>query len=408
MIDKIKSQFKIFNKENPNTNSSPITFLDSGASSLTPDTVIDAITKYYKDYSVNIHRGLYKLSETATNLCEHSRDKVAEFINANSQEIIFTSGTTLGLNMLSQMLLPEVKPGDNIVISIAEHHANILPWQKIAKQIGNVEIRYIKLDNNYELDLDHAKTLIDSNTKIVSVTGMSNVMGTIPDCKKLGQLAHAVNAYMIIDAAQSISHLKTDVKDLDCDFLAFGGHKMYGPTGVGVLYGKKELLKNIDPVFVGGDIVSMVTEQGATWVDAPHKFETGTPHIAGIIAMANAVDFIQSIGWEYIKKHEEELNEYALTKLKNISGLKIIGPSDFVNRGANYAFTIDGLHTHDIADILAKQNIAVRAGSHCAMPLSLALNINGTTRASCGIYTTKQDIDKLVIGLEKAINIFKK
>lgn len=404
MIDKIKSQFKIFNQENPN----PVVFLDSGASSLTPDSVIDAITKYYKEYSVNIHRGLYKMSEKATDLCEISRNKLAKFINAENSEIIFTSGTTMGLNMLSQMLKSEVKPGDNIVISIAEHHANILPWQKLAKEIGNVEIRYIKLDNNFELDIDHAKSLIDSNTKIVSITGMSNVMGMIPDCKKLGELAHEVDAYMIIDAAQSIAHKKTDVKELNCDFLAFGAHKMYGPTGVGVLYGKQELLQKLNPVFVGGDIVSLVTTKGAEWVEAPHKFETGTPHIAGIIAFGDAVDFIESIGWDYIKKHEEELNKYALTKLNKISGLTIIGPSNFANRGANYAFTIDGIHTHDVADILAKQNIAVRAGSHCAMPLSLELDINGTTRASCGIYSTKQDIDKLVTGLEKVINIFKK
>jgi len=401
MIDDIKSQFSIFSQKSP-----PI-FLDSGASSLTPSVVIDAITDYYQNFSVNIHRGLYELSEKATIMCENSRKKVASFIHADSQEIIFTPGTTLGLNMLAQMLSSKVTAGDNIVISIAEHHANILPWQKIAKQVG-AELRFIKLTDAFQLDMQHAATIIDSKTKIVSITGMSNVMGTIPDCKAIGKLAHTVGAYMIIDAAQSIAHQKTDVKNLDCDFLVFGAHKMYGPTGVGVLYGKKEILDTLEPVFVGGDIVSMVTEQHAEWVGAPYKFETGTPPIAGIIAMSAAINFIESIGWKYIQKHEEELNEYAITRLQQIKGLAIIGPNRFAGRGANYAFTIEGLHTHDIADMLAKQNIAVRAGSHCAMPLSIALNINGTTRASCGIYTTKQDIDALCLGLNKIIEIFKK
>ena len=399
MIDQIRSQFPLFSTSNP-----PI-FLDTGASSLTPTSVTKAMTDYYNDYSVNIHRGLYEMSQKATELCEVTRTAVADFINADAEEIIFTSGTTLGLNMLASMLKDTVNAGDNIVISIAEHHANILPWKEICDAVG-AELRYIGLTDEYRIDYDQAKDLIDDKTKIVSVTGMSNVLGTIPDIKRLTSLAHDHNALMVVDAAQRIAHAQTDVKQLDCDFLVFGAHKMYGPTGVGVLYGKKELLKKMQPVFVGGDIVSMVTKTEVTYVDAPHKFETGTPHIAGIIALGEAVKFITSIGWKYIEQHEKELNDYAIKKLLDIEGLTLIGPKSSNNRGANFAFTIDKLHTHDIADILSKQHIAVRAGSHCAMPLSIELGINGTTRASCGIYTTKKEIDALCVGINKAKQLF--
>lgn len=398
-MNNIRKQFSFF------SHNKDVVFLDSGASSLTPDVVTDAVADYYRYCSVNIHRGLYELSDNATIQCEQTRKEISSFIGAKTEEIIITPGTTLGCNMLAQMLAPQLDKKSNIVISIAEHHANILPWQKLCKEIG-CELRYIPLTDDYYLDMDKAKQLIDKDTKIVSITGMSNVLGTMPDIKKLGKLAHAVNAYMIVDAAQLIAHREVDVQDMDCDFLLFGAHKMYGPSGVGVLYGKKEILATLEPAFVGGDIVTRVTKQTATWTTAPYKFETGTPAIASIIGLGKAIQYIQEIGWDSIEKHDQSITQYGLETLSQIKGLTIVGPPTHKQRGATFSFTIDGMHTHDIAEILAQQHIAIRAGSHCAMPLSIYLGINGTARASCGIYTTKKDIDALANAINQAKQLF--
>jgi len=396
----IKNQFPIFEHQ------PTVTYLDTGASSLTPRPVIDAVNKYYEQYPVNVHRGLYRLSEQATEECGKTRSAIADFLNAEPDEIVFTNGTTHAFNLLAYTLSPELKKGDNVVISILEHHANLVPWQQMAKKYG-FELRFINVDPaTYRLDIDHAQSIIDENTKIVSITTMSNVLGTIPPVKKILNLAKKVGAITILDAAQGIVHQKTDVRDLDCDFLAFGAHKLYGPTGVGALYGKKNRLEALEPFFFGGDMIAEVTRKDSQWNDVPYKFEAGTPPIAQICGFGAAITFVSGIGIDAIRKHEEGLTKYGIEQLKTIEGLDIIGPLSVENRGGVLSFTIDGIHVHDIADILGMNDIAVRAGSHCAMPLLQELGINGTVRASFGIYSTKQDVDRLIKGLQEVKNVF--
>lgn len=386
-------------------NNPSLVYLDTGASALKPGVVIKKMQEYYEEYGVNVHRGMYALSDRATVEYEGAREKIARFINAEKEEIVFTSGTTHGLNMLAEILCRDLKAGDTIVLTRMEHHANLIPWQEQAKKRG-LALKFIELTDDLTLDMESARQVIDEKTKIVSFTGISNVLGTITPAKDLVALAHSIGAYAVIDAAQGIVHQKTDVKDLNCDFLVFSGHKLYGPTGIGVVYGKKEHLDRLEPFFFGGDMIKYVTYECAEWADAPNKFEAGTPSIAAAIGLGAAVDFLESIGWEKIQRHEAEVSTYLFNQLSLVEDVKIIGPKDAAFRSGVSSFVINGIHPHDIGDLLGQQNIAVRVGHHCAMPLIQILGLTGTVRASLGMYNLKEDVDALVAGIQKVKNIF--
>jgi cysteine desulfurase/selenocysteine lyase len=394
----IKTQFPLFK------NHKKLVYLDSAASTQTPSVVLEAMNEFYTKYRANIHRGVYDLSAQATEKYEAARAQVATFINASSEEIVFTSGTTHGLNLLAESIGRTLKPGDNVVMSRMEHHANLIPWQQAAKRYG-FQLRFIEIEN-YELGMkdEELARVIDKHTKVVSIVHVSNSLGTINPIEEIISEAKKVGALTIIDAAQSVAHMPIDVQKLGCDALVFSGHKMYGPTGVGVLYARKALLEHMKPYFFGGDMIRQVTYTDATWHDVPWKFEAGTPNIAGVIGLGAAIEFIESIGFDYIQKHEKEITDYALQKLQAIEGLTIVGPQN--NRVGVISFTIEGVHPHDVATILNEDGVAVRAGHHCTMPLMKLLGIPGTTRASFGVYNTTDDVDRLVHALDKVHKIF--
>ena len=378
-----------------------ITYLDNSATTQKPRQVIAAIADFYEASNSNVHRGVNRLAEKATMLYEKAREAAARFINAETAEIIFTKGTTESINFLAARL--PIEKGDEIVLSEMEHHSNIVPWQQVAKEKGAV-VKYIPVKENFILDMDKARELITEKTKVVSIVHMSNVLGTINPVKDICRMAHAVGAVFIVDAAQSVPHLKTDIKDLDCDYLVFSGHKMCGPTGIGVLYGKKELLEKLEPYQYGGGMIDEVSYERSTWTEVPSKFEAGTPNIAGAAGLLAAIEYLEEIGMDTIQEYEHGLMTYALQKLETIKGLKIIGPQD--NRGAVISFTLEGIHPHDVSEILDRENIMVRGGHHCAMPLMKKLGVSGTTRASFYFYNTKDDVDALVSGISKVQEVF--
>lgn len=382
-----KQDFPILNKGS--------IYLDSSATSQKPRKVIEAVKEYYEQDNANVHRGIYKLAQKATVLYEKAHEVIANFIGAEFEEIVFTKGTTEGLNLLAYSLGKNLQAGDEIVLSEMEHHSNIVPWQQIAKERGAV-LKFIPLTKDYRLDMQKAAELITTKTKIISIMHMSNVLGTINLVKELAVLAHTVGAVMIVDAAQSVPHLKVNVKELNCDFLVFSGHKMCAPTGIGVLYGRKELLKEMQPFLYGGDMIREVSFESSSWNDLPWKFEAGTPNMAGAEGLTAAVEYLQEIGMENITAHGQELTKYALEKLSAIPGLTIVGPINAENRGPVISFTIDGMHPHDVSEMLDKENIAVRGGFHCAMPLFSKLGLDGSIRASFYVYNTTEDIDQLV------------
>lgn len=394
----LKKDFPIFARH-PN-----LVYLDTAASALRPQAVIDAMNDYYARYGVNVNRGIYDLSDYVTAVYEQTRGKVAQFLQAEIEEIIFTSGTTDGLNILARILEEKINPGDNIVVTRMEHHANLIPWQQLAKR-KQAELRFIEITSDYELDLESTKKVIDERTKIVSVTAASNVLGTITPIKELTALAHSVGSLAIVDAAQLIPHGPVNLGDIDCDFLVFSGHKLYGPTGVGVLYGKKKLLEQLEPVDFGGDMISRVSYESASWADIPHKFEPGTPPIAEVIGLGAAVDYLEQVGWEKIQAHERELIMYILEQLSGL--VTVIGPTNPATRTATFSFIIPDTHSHDVGDILNRDQIAVRVGHHCAMPLIQHLGLVGTTRAAFGIYNTKKDVDALIEGIKKVKKILR-
>lgn len=394
----IKKQFPIFE------NQTDLAYLDNAATAQMPQVVLDATTKYNTEYRANIHRGTYKLSELSSQKYEDARQSIAKFINAEKNEIIFTSGTTQGLNGLANSLGRKLNSSNNIVLTRMEHHANLIPWQMMSKEYG-FEIRFIELDQNYALDLESAKKVIDKNTKIVSFVHISNTLGTINSAQEIVGLAKKVGAISIVDGAQSVAHMKIDVKKIDCDFFVFSGHKIGGPTGIGVLYGKMNRLEAMDPFVFGGGMIAEVNYSEAKWDNVPHKFEAGTPNISGAIGLGRAVEFLIEIGMEHIEQYEKKLTDYAIAEFSKIRQLKIIGPEG--DRASVISFVIEGIHPHDVATILDRENVAVRAGNHCTEPLMEHLGVNGTTRASFWIYNTTDDIDKLVTGLKKAIELFK-
>ena len=372
-----------------------IIYLDNSSTTQKPKQVIDAIKKYYEEDNANVHRGVYKLSLKATLAYEHAHEVVAKFIGAQFEEVIFTKGTTESLNLLAYSLGKILQPGDEIVLTEMEHHANLVPWQQLAKE-KNLILKFIPITADFQLDMSKARELITPKTKMVSATHISNVLGTINPVKELAALAHQAGAMMIVDAAQSVPHMPIDIKELNCDFLTFSGHKMCGPTGIGLLYGKKELLETMDPFLYGGDMIKEVTFGKSAWNDLPWKFEAGTPHIAGAVGLAAAIEYLQSIGMENIQRHEQELVDYTLQKIKKIPRVQLLGPTTAENRGAVFSFTINGIHPHDVSELLDKANICVRGGHHCAMPLHQVLEVNGSVRASLYFYNTKEDVDTFI------------
>jgi len=395
-IEDVKKQFSIF------ANHEDVVYLDNAASTQTPDVVLEAMHTYYTQYRANIHRGLYTFSDIATERYEEARAKVADFVGADTDEIIFTSGVTHGCNILAASLCKNFGPGDNVVLTEMEHHANLVPWLVMGKQYG-FELRFIPVVD-YKLDMIAAARLIDEHTKVVSFTAISNAIGTINPIDEIIKYAQAVGAATIVDYAQAIASHALDVKKVRCDFLVFSGHKMYGPTGIGVLYGKKERLKMLDPFVYGGGMIREVSLNTASWADAPAKFEGGTPNIAGAIGLGAAVDFLHNIGMEKIEKHRIDVAGYLVEELSKV--VEITGRVEEVERSGVVSFMVSDAHPHDVADILNTHAIAVRAGHHCAMPLMKILGISGTVRASIGIYNSKEDIDALVQGIKKVHKIF--
>lgn len=403
-IQDIRRQFPILDQE---VNDHPLVYLDSSATSQKPIQVIEAVNQYYREYNSNVHRGVHTLGTKATDAYEGAREKVRKFINAKSlEEVIFTRGTTTSLNTVAaSYAAANLKQGDEIVITHMEHHSNIIPWQQVAKRTG-ARLKYIPLQEDGTLSLEDVREAITDNTKLVSVTQVSNVLGTINPIKEIAKIAHEHNAVIVVDGAQSAPHMQVDVQDLDCDFFAFSGHKMCGPTGIGVLYGKKHLLENMEPIEFGGEMIDFVHLYESTWKELPWKFEGGTPIIAGAIGLGAAIDFLNEVGLEQIAEHDHKLAAYALDKLSSVEGITIYGPHDAAKRGGLVTFNLTDVHPHDVATVLDAEGIAVRAGHHCAQPLMRWLNVTATARASFYLYNTEEDIDRLSEGLVKAKEYF--
>lgn len=388
-------------------NGQPLVYLDSAATSQKPKKVIDVLEKYYSEYNSNVHRGVHTLGTLATDAYEGAREKVRKFIHAAStEEVIFTRGTTTAINTVAASYgYDNLKAGDEIVITYMEHHSNIIPWQQVAKRTGAV-LKYIPLQADGTISLDDVRATITNQTKIVSVMHVSNVLGVINPIKEIAAIAHEYGAIMVVDGAQSTPHMKIDVQDLDCDFYAFSAHKMCGPTGIGVLYGKKAILEKMEPGEFGGEMIDFVGLQESTWKELPWKFEAGTPIIAGAIGLGAAIDFLEEIGMDHILEHEHKLAAYALEKLSAIDGLTIYGPADPNQRVGVVTFNLDDVHPHDLATVLDAEGIAIRAGHHCAQPLMKWLDVSATARASFYLYNTEEDIDRLVEGLVKTKEYF--
>lgn len=403
-VDAIRRDFPVLNQS---ANGKPLVYLDSAATSQKPLAVIEALDTYYRKYNANVHRGIYDLSEKASEAYEQARKKVARFINANSwRELIFTRNATESLNLVAFTWgMDNLKAGDTILVSDVEHHANLIPWQQLAKHTGATLTFFPSLPDG-TFDLDAYARLLTPAVKLVAFTLMSNVLGTIPPAKTMIEQAHAVGATVVVDGAQSAPHIPTDVQDLDCDFFACSGHKMLGPTGIGALWGKKDILNNMSPFMTGGDMIKQVTYTHTDWNDLPWKFEAGTPAIAQAIGFGYAVDYLAGLGMEAVRSHEKELTAYALDRLSRVEGVRILGPLNPEIRGGAVSFTFGDIHPHDLASMLNADNIAIRAGHHCAQPLHDKLGIPASARASFYIYNRPQDIDKLAAALERARTVF--
>ncbi|MGQ7363051.1 cysteine desulfurase [Streptococcus suis] len=401
-LERIRKDFSILDQV---VNDEPLVYLDNAATTQKPQQVLDVLADYYQKDNANIHRGVHTLSERATARYEAARQKVADFIQAkSSKEILFTRGTTTSLNWVAQFAKELLQPDQEVIISVQEHHSNIIPWQQACQQTG-AKLRYVTLKDG-ELDMAHLRSLLSSKTKFVSLAHVSNVLGGVVPIGEIAELVHQVGAYLVVDGAQSVPHMAVNVQELDVDFYAFSGHKMLGPTGIGVLYGKEELLNLMSPVEFGGEMIDFVYEQSATWKELPWKFEAGTPNIAGAIGLGVAVDYLTEIGMDAIQAHEAELVDYVFPKLQAIPGLTIYGSQDLSKRTGVIAFNLDDLHPHDVATALDYEGVAVRAGHHCAQPLLRYLQVPATVRASFYIYNTKADCDKLVEAIIKTKEFF--
>ena len=398
----LKEDFPILKNRN-------ITYLDSGATTQKPIQVIKAVEEYYEKYNANPHRGAYTLSMDATEMYENTRTKIANFINSkNREEIIFSKNASESLNLIAYSYgLDNLKKDDEVVLSIMEHHSNLVPWQYVTKKTGS-KLNYMYINEEYEISDEEIESKITDKTKIVGITHVSNVLGTINNIEKIIKYAHKKGAIVIVDSSQSIPHMKIDVQKLDCDFLVFSGHKMLSPLGIGVLYGKKELLNKMNPFLMGGDMIEYVYEQDTTFAPLPNKFEAGTQNVEGVIGLGAAIDYINKISYEKYKKMLFISNCIAREKLSKLDYLSLYMTPNIENHSAVISFNIKGVHPHDVASILDTEGVCVRSGNHCAQPLLRSMGIDSTCRASFYFYNTKEDVDKLVLGLEKAYNMFKK
>ncbi len=398
----IKKDFPILEKRD-------ISYLDSGATTQKPNQVIDEIEKYYKNYNANPHRGAYSLSIEATEEYENTRTKIAKFINAkNREEIIFTKNATESLNLIAYSYgLENLKKDDEIVISIMEHHSNLVPWQNVAKTTG-AKLNYMYINNEFELSDEEIESKITDKTKIVGITHVSNVLGTVNNVEKIIKYAHKKGAIVVVDGSQSIPHMKIDVKKMNPDFFVFSGHKMLAPLGIGVLYGKKEILNKMKPFLMGGDMIEYVYEQDTTFAPLPNKYEAGTQNVEGVIGLGAAIDYIEKIGYDNINKLETEIVDYARQELNKLDFITLYMTPNKKNHQGVISFNIKGVHPHDVASILDGNGVCVRSGNHCAQPLMRYLGIDSTCRASFYIYNTKEDVDRLVDALKKAYGMFEK
>ncbi len=402
-IGRIRGDFPILKRK---VYGKPLVYLDNAATTQKPMQVIRAMTDYYESYNSNVHRAVHLLSQEATKAYDDAHESVGSLIGAKMEEVVFTRNTTESLNIVASSLAQRLKKGDEIVLTRMEHHSNIVPWQQAAKRSGAV-LRYAEIGRNGELDMRQMLQTIGKKTKVVAFTHVSNVLGTINPAREIIAAAKEAGAIAVVDAAQSVPHMPVDVKRLGCDFLAFSGHKMLGPTGIGVLYGKEELLQGMEPMLYGGDMISEVSYDDAKWNELPWKFEAGTPNVAGAVGIAAAVDYLQRIGMENVHEHENALTARAMKSLEEIEGLTIYGP-EASKRGGLVAFGLEGIHTHDVSALLDSQGIAVRGGHHCAMPLAKLMGIYGSTRASFYIYNTSEEICKLAEALENVATRMKK
>jgi cysteine desulfurase/selenocysteine lyase len=408
-LSKYKKDFPIFARKVRGGN--PLIYLDSGATSQKPESVISAEANFYRTINAAVHRGAHLLAEEASEAYESARANVAKFIGANTDEVVFTKSATESLNMVAYSLgnpgsTPHISAGDEIVVSEMEHHANLIPWQQLAKRTG-AKLTWFSITKDGRLDLSDISKVITKKTKIVAITHQSNVFGTIVPLTEITKAAHSVGALVVLDACQSAPHFAIDVKKLDVDFLAFSGHKTLGPTGVGVLWGKAEVLEKLEPALFGGSMVDSVTMEGATWASAPRRFEAGVPNMAQAVGLSAAIDYLNIVGMDKIFEHEQELTQQLLTGLSKISGVNVVGPLDIKDRGGVISFTVDGVHPHDVGQVLDQYGIAVRTGHHCAWPLMKKLNLVGTTRASFHLYNDSDDINALLEAIEKVKSYFK-
>ena len=401
-VTDLKKDFPIFERE---INGKRLTYLDSGATSQKPEVVINEMSNVYSNINANVHRGTYVLSSETTAKYEDVRNKLKEFINAySSDEIIFTKGCTEGFNFLANSICKDLSPGDEIILSEIEHHANIIPWQMAAEKY-NLKIKYINITESFNLDIDHFESLLSSNTKVVSIVGESNMSGMLPDIKKLNSLIREkTNAIYIVDGAQLVPHRKIDVQDLGIDFICVSGHKMLGPTGIGVVWGRKELLEKLDPVYGGGDMIEEVFYETATWAPIPHKFEAGTPPYVEAIGLGSAVEYLTKLDMKNVEKHSDDLRLYAKNKLENIDRLNIVHTNSNV-AGCTFAMSVEGVHATDVSLMLDTFGVAVRAGHHCVQPFHRKLNLDATFRATGYIYNDEEDFDILSSAIEESIKI---
>ena len=403
-VAKIREDFPVLKRL---VNGKPLIYFDNAATSQKPNAVIDAIAKYYREYNANIHRGIHKLAEEATLAHEEARGKVAKFINAKrTEEIVFTRNATEAINLVAYSWgRANIGKGDKIVLTIMEHHSDIVPWQLLAEE-KEAKVEFVKVDGNGVLLQDEIQGLIDDKTKIVCVAHASNVLGTINPVKDIGRVAHRHGALLLIDAAQSVPHMPVDARDIDCDFMAFSGHKMLGPTGIGVLYGKSEYLQKMPPFLGGGEMIREVHTTGSSWKDLPYKYEAGTPNVSGAIGLGAAIDYLRGIGMQNVHDYEKEIATYALDRMSKVESLVIYGPRDAGQRVGVIAFNLGDIHAHDLASILDEEGVAIRSGHHCAQPLMEFLQVPATSRASFYIYNTKQEVDTFIEALEKARKLF--
>ena len=408
-LSSCKKDFPIFERKVRGGNS--LIYLDSGATSQKPNSVIEAESNFYRTVNAAVHRGAHLLAEEASEAYESAREKIAAFIGAISNEVIFTKSATESLNIIAYSFgNPDsrinIKSGDQIVVTEMEHHANLIPWQQLAKRTG-AELRWLSVTADGRIDLTNLDQVITKKTKIVAITHQSNVLGSILPVETIVKASHAVGALVVLDACQSAPHFALDVNKLDIDFLAFSGHKTLGPTGIGVLWGKFDLLEKLEPSLFGGSMVDSVTMESATWAATPRKFEAGVPNMAQAVGLSAAIDYLNHIGMHNIAQHEQDLTSYLLKGIISISGVKVVGPVDMKDRGGVVSFTVDGVHPHDVGQVLDQYGIAVRTGHHCAWPLMRKLNLVGTTRASLYLYNSKSDVDSLLESIEKVKSYFK-